>query len=267
VSSPPPGAKPGDLRAYQDALQRGHQALLAGNARQALTEYEAAAAIATDRPLPHLSAGRALLALGRAADALAAFDRAHALAPTDTGALQGRAEALARLGRPAEAAQVADQINRLVIGTPTSPASGGPAAGEEPDDVLGEAVMSRAEVLMVAAERAWQDRRVDTAVGQWLAAARYHAAAGHIDAALDACQRALLADATDARVHLEMCRLYLVRGWHDHAAERMALLARIVELDGDEELRAELVTLARAHADADPRFGALVERLGEQPPG
>jgi tetratricopeptide (TPR) repeat protein len=255
----PPSGKPDALLAYQEALRRGHQALLGGNARQALAEYESAIAVAGDRALPHLSAGRALLALNRAADALAAFERAHERSPSDTGALQGKAEALTRLGRAREAAEVAAEIERLISGA--RPATAGATTGAETD--LPESALPRAEVLMGAAERAWLDGRVDTAVGQWLAAARFHAADGHLDAALEACQRALLAEPGGPRVHLELSRLYVARGWREQAAERMELLSRLVELDGLNDVRAELAELARDTADHDPRIAALASRLGD----
>lgn len=252
MSSEQPPAKADDVLAYQEALRRGHQALLGGNPRQALTEYEAAVALASDRSLPHLSAGRALLALGRAADALAAFERASQRAPTDTGPLQGKVEALSRLGRGQEAAAVADHIQRLASGAPPV---------DQAAEQLSESALPRAEVLMVAAERAWHDGRTKTAVDQWLAAAQLHAADGHLDAALEACQRALLVAPGEPRVHLEMCRLYIASGWSEQAAERMELLARLVALEGIDEVGRELAALAREQAAVDPRIAELADRL------
>lgn len=261
MPSQPPASKPGDpLVAYQEALHRGHQALLGGDPARALTEYESAAALAADRALPHLSAGRALLALDRAADALAAFERALERGPTDSGSLQGKAEALARLGRAQDASAVVDQIGRLSERGTT------PAGGNELD-ATAESALSRAEVLVIAAERAWADNRTDTAISQWLAASRHHAAVGELDAALDACQRALLADAGDPRIHLELCRLYLARGWTALAVERMELLARLTELDERDGLRADLVELARANQHSDDRLAALALRLESPAPG
>ena len=254
MSSVPP-AKPDDLLvAYQEALRRGHQALLAGKPRDAVAEYTRAAQLADDRPLPHVSLGRALLALDRPADALAAFRRARERAPADAAALRGIADALLRLGRHDEAAQVAAEIERL---------DSMPALAADP---VAEATMPRAEVLTLAAERAWHDRRIDTAIDGWLAAAGAHAADGHLDAALDACQRALLADAGDPRVQLELCRLYLARGWRELAVERMLLLGRLLELEPVDEANAGLAALARAEAATEPRLAELADRLASPPP-
>jgi tetratricopeptide (TPR) repeat protein len=248
--------KPDDLLvAYQEALRRGHQALLAGKPRDALAEYGRAAALADDRPLPHLSLGRALMALDRPADALEAFGRARERATADPAALRGMADALLRLGRRDEADKLAAEIERLAHEPPRSAA-----------EAAAEAAMPRAEVLTIAAERAWHDRRVDTAIEQWLAAARAHAADGQLDAALDVCQRALLADAGDARVQLELCRLYVARGWHEQAVERMQLLGRLMELEPLPEVRSGLARLAREQAADEPRLAALAEQLETPPP-
>lgn len=243
------------LVAYQEALRRGHQALLAGKPRDALTEYGRAIELAGDRPLPHLSLGRALMALDRPADALAAFGRARDRATTDPAALRGMADALIRLGRIGEADRLNAEIERLAQ-----------APSRATADAAAEAALPRAEVLTIAAERAWHDRRTDTAVEQWLAAARAHAAAGQLDAALDVCQRALLADASEPRVQLELCRLYVARGWREQAIERMLLLGRLMALDPRPDVRRGLAELARSAADAEPRLVALADQLETAPP-
>lgn len=268
MSSEPASGTADDLRAYQEALSRGHQALLAGDPRRALSEYEAASRLAAERALPHLSAGRALMALGKPAEALAAFERAHERSPTDTGPLQGKVEALTRLGRQPEAAAVAEQIQELASRRQADrPAidQPSPAAALGPED--GAAVLPRAEVLLDAAERAFRDGRHETAVSQWLEAAAAHAAEGHLHAALEACQRALLADHAAPRVHLEMSRHYLAMGWTDLAAERLELLARLAEMDDSSGLRPELLRVASGAAGSDPRIAALAERLGTETSG
>jgi tetratricopeptide (TPR) repeat protein len=249
-----PPDQPDDLLvAYQEALRRGHQALMAGKPRDAVAEYTRAAELADDRALPHLSLGRALLALGRPAQALAAFGRARERAPADPAALRGVADALSRLGRRGEAARAAAELDRL-------------AAESAAAEAAAEAALPPAEALTVAAERAWHARRADAAVDGWLAAARVHAADGHLDAALDVCQRALLADPAEPRVQLELCRLYLARGWHGLAAERMLLLGRLLELEPLAGVNAELAELARSAAADDARLAALADRLASPPP-
>ena len=92
------------LERYREALRQGHQAALRGDPSAAATAYREAAALAPERPLPHVGLGTALHELGRPSEALAAFDRALELAPLDEPALRGRAAALTALGRNADAA-------------------------------------------------------------------------------------------------------------------------------------------------------------------
>ncbi len=239
--------------AYQEQLSRGHAAMAGGDVKAALVAYQAAARLADERPLPHVLVGRTLLRLNRGQDALASFERALVQAPSDAVALSGKAEALLRMGRRPEAAAVRAQMES--------------AAADDKRATDGQAsALLQPEVLAIAAERAWHDGRVEAAVDEWLAAARAFAAAGQLDAALDVCQRALLANGGAARIHLEMSRLYLAAGMAEQAAERMLLLGRLVELGDDGGLRGALSALARAHAATDPRLAQLAARLDEPSP-
>ncbi|CAN5675419.1 hypothetical protein BH23CHL7_BH23CHL7_18600 [soil metagenome] len=239
--------------AYQDHLARGHQAMSRGDARAGLAAYGAAAEMADQRALPHMLVGRAQLVLGRWADALAAFERALEREADDSAALAGKAEALLRLGRRNEAAGVRQQIERALA----------PAA----DELDAGGAMSRAELMALAGERAWRADRPEVALAEWIGAARAHAAEGHLDAALDVCQRALIADGGAASVHLEMCRLYLAVGLEEQAVERLLLLGRLAEMDTAGEVRAGLVELTSEHAALDARLAELADRLGSPPPG
>src|SRR5204862_5670741 len=68
---------------YKDALRRGHVALAGDELEVALSAYREAAALVTDRALPHASMGAVLRRLGRAEEALEAYDRAVSLNPDD----------------------------------------------------------------------------------------------------------------------------------------------------------------------------------------
>src|SRR3954453_3065903 len=68
---------------YKDALRRGHVALAGDELELALSAYREAAALVTDRALPHASMGAVLRRLGRAEEALEAYDRAVSLNPDD----------------------------------------------------------------------------------------------------------------------------------------------------------------------------------------
>lgn len=69
--------------------------------------------------------------------------------------------------------------------------------------------------------------------------------AGHHDAALDACLRALALDSSALRIHLEIARAWLARGWPDRAAQRLALLERLLALQPDKQVAAAARELFR----------------------
>jgi tetratricopeptide (TPR) repeat protein len=68
--------------------------------------------------------------------------------------------------------------------------------------------------------------------------------AGQVDAALDACYRALSIDPDATSLHLAIVELYDERGWSVLATEKLDLLDRLAALDGDVE-DAGLVAAAR----------------------
>ncbi|MFM2105138.1 MAG: Tetratricopeptide repeat [Chloroflexota bacterium] len=102
---------------------------------------------------------------------------------------------------------------------PTPVATGGVGAAQalldETDAALAAGDTGRARLLLIDLARA-------------------HVAAGRRDAALDACYRALAIAPDDLTLHLLLVQLYLENGWRDLAAEKVELLERLTELDGDE---------------------------------
>jgi len=82
--------------------------------------------------------------------------------------------------------------------------------------------------------------------------ARAQRRAGRLNAALDACYLALSLAPDDPHLHLELVALYDTRGWTTTADEKMALLRRLVELDGDLDAigRVESAVSARPAATA-----------------
>jgi len=224
---------------YRDALRLGHQLAAEGRFKEALRHYQAAAELAGSRALPHVAVGGMLLRLGQARDALAAFDRALEREPDDPDALSGRVAALLAAGRRAEAAQV-----QALMARPREPgASGAPAGDATP--------VSGADNLMATGEQARASGSVSAAVDAWLAESAEHRAAQHHDAALDACLRALALDSSSARTHLEFARIWLERGWAEHARERMQLLGRLLALAPDAQVSAALSSLAAGSGGAD----------------
>ena len=69
---------------------------------------------------------------------------------------------------------------------------------------------------------------------------------GLIDAALDACYRAVAIDPDHVDLHLGMAELYALRGWTALAAEKLALVGRIAEIDGDEDAMARVAASREA---------------------
>jgi tetratricopeptide (TPR) repeat protein len=216
---------------YAEALRAGHQFAASGQLKEALRCYRAATELATDRAVPHIALGGTLLRLGQNKDALTAYDRALELEPNDVDALTGRAAALLAAGKRAEAAQVQQQINS---GVPASP----PARG-------GATPTSAADRHLASGEQARAAGRTSAAIDAWLAESAEHRVAGHYDASLDACMRALALDASATRVHLEIARAWMARGWQDRANERLRLLDRLLALQPDKQVAAAARELTR----------------------
>lgn len=89
-----------------------------------------------------------------------------------------------------------------------------------------------------------------------LAAARGHRAAGQLHAAIDACYQALATNPADPALHLALAELYVDRGWRTAAADKLVLLARLVDLGEDAATRERLCGLATRLPD-DPRLEAI----------
>jgi tetratricopeptide (TPR) repeat protein len=121
------------------------------------------------------------------------------------------------------------------------------ADGTPPD---GLELLSRAEVALDA-------RDPETARIAYLAAARALAGEGLLVAALDACYLALAIAPDHPDHHLALVELYLELGWTGHAAEKLALLGRLIELDGNIGAHARLCELISANFPDDPTLTRL----------
>lgn len=211
---------------YAEALRAGHQFAASGELKEALKCYRLATELAGERALPHVALGGTLLRLNQPRQALAAYERALELEPGQIDALTGRAAALLAAGRRAEAAQVQEQLMHV----PGSGVSGAPAAQATPP--------TSADRYLASGEQARAAGRIDAAIDAWLAESAEHRVAGHHDAALDACLRALALDSSAPRIHLEIARAWLARGWPDRAAQRLQLLERLLALQPDRQVAA-----------------------------
>jgi tetratricopeptide (TPR) repeat protein len=87
--------------------------------------------------------------------------------------------------------------------------------------------------------------------------ARAYAHEGRFEAGLDAAHRLLQRDPGDVDAHLVLVELYVARDWNALAAEKLALLGRLADLDGDEATRQQLCAVARRVFPDDENLGAL----------
>jgi tetratricopeptide (TPR) repeat protein len=117
-----------------------------------------------------------------------------------------------------------------------------PIAGPPPDP----------DVLMNDAATALDAGDVPAARDLMLTAIAVHRAAGHLDAALDACLQLLAVAPGEPQVHLAIANLQLDHGWTALATEKIELLLRLTALTGD----------TQAEADA---HGLAAERLRDEP--
>lgn len=216
---------------YAEALRAGHQFAASGQLKEAQRCYRAATELAADRSVPHVALGGTLLRLGQTRDALAAYDRALELDPNDVNALTGRAAALLAAGRRAEAAQTQQRIS-----------AGSAAAGRVTNHA---SPSSAADRHLATGEQARLAGKFNAAIDAWLAESAEHRVAGHHDASLDACLRALILDSSAPRIHLEIARVWMARGWHERAQERLQLLDRLLALQPDKQVAAAARELAR----------------------
>jgi tetratricopeptide (TPR) repeat protein len=233
---------------YRDALKQGHLAAMQGKPKDALRHYQAAAALAVDRAQPHVSMGSLYLRLGKNKDALAAYGRAVERAPRDTDALTGQAEALLATGHGDESTKILERVSRIQRGLPD----------ELEERPLGEpGPLSRSEQLHMVGEKAFAAGDRQAAVDAWLSEAAIHAQTAHLDAALDACQRALAIASGTPRVHLELATLYFLRGWNERGVEHVLLLSRLLDLEPDAAVQDGVTQLAADHAAIDTRLARL----------
>ena len=114
----------------------------------------------------------------------------------------------------------------------------------------GGALIGQAEAVLDGGDaRGARDLFVQAAAAQ--------RAAGHVNAAIDACYLALAIAPGDAELHVTLAELYLEHGWRGPAAEKLLLLGRLIELTGEAEARERLCRLVGEQFADDPRLVAL----------
>jgi hypothetical protein len=184
---------------------------------------------------------------GRVSDACDTARRALELAESRTR--RGLVERLARRLREAPADDAAAAVLERAMGMLEPPARAAEPhepAGPPPG---GSQLVAEAEDLLHAGDAALARERL-------LAGAAAHRAAGHIDAALDACYLALGLAPADPALHLALAELYLERGWRGPAAEKLLLLGRLVGLGDDDGTRRRICEIAADRLADDARLSA-----------
>jgi tetratricopeptide (TPR) repeat protein len=274
---------------YKDALRQGHVAALQGRLDAALVAYGEAARLAPERALPLVSIAGIHLRIGDTAAALDAFDAAIDRAPRDEAALAGRADLLIRAGRRVEAAEALDLLADVEESTGrTADASDTvlraleqaeskqrrrhlerltEALREAVGDQAAEQALARAMKVLepepdVAALTADAEASLDvgdtaTARDRLLTIARIHGRAGRFGAALDACYQALAVAPADPDLHLTLAELYVDRGWRPLAAEKLVLLAQLIELVDDQGARERMCEVIADRFTGDARLAAI----------
>jgi tetratricopeptide (TPR) repeat protein len=235
---------------YKEALKQGHVAVFKGHHKEALARYQEAASLADHRPLPYVRLGSVLLQMGRAQDAIAAYDEALARAPDDPQALSGKAAALLAAGKRHQSAELAQQVARLEADQARQRA-------EQAASTQAAVRAAGPERLLAVAEASQRDGHAREAVAGFVSAAVGYQQQGHLDAALDACQRALGISLGAPAAHLQMARIYFQRGWVDRGVERLLLLSRLLTLEEDPLTREGVMQLARQHQGSEPRLATI----------
>jgi len=156
----------------------------------------------------------------------------------------------------ADAARVADALQPA--GADDSAGAAAPIA----DPVAEAAIAAHAREtealrLLAAAEQALDGRDAAAARRAYVTAATALGAAGLLAAALDACYIALGLGPQDPAPQLALAELYIQLGWASRAADKLVLLGRLVDLDGDTAARERLCVIADAHFPDDVRLAAL----------
>lgn len=242
----------GDFEALADTLERG------GRLTDACDAARRALELAESR------------ARRRTVERLTALLREQDADPTSAEALRLAMELLEPAGPPSTGADdvgvasgIDDRPADAPAGTLTAPSGEAPAApGAPAKDAAAEPAAAEPEIdlaaELVAAESMLDARDVAGARASLLAIAALQRGLGRLDAALDACLVLMAIDPSDSELQLEIAANQLARGWSALATEKVRLLERLAELNGDTEGLANLAAFATrnglvaAEASADP---------------
>ena len=124
------------------------------------------------------------------------------------------------------------------------------ASAEPAPQPTGDELLAAAE----AAEEAGDDSSLRSLL---LWTARAYAREGRFEAGLDTAHRLLMRSPSDVDAHLVLVELYVARSWDALAAEKLLLLGRLADLDGDDVTRRRLCQAASRAFPGNERLEAL----------
>jgi tetratricopeptide (TPR) repeat protein len=127
-----------------------------------------------------------------------------------------------------------------------------PEPEPEPEPELPDPV-----ALSAAAEEALDAGDPGAARDGLLAAADAYRRTGRRLAAIDACYLALAVAPADVDLHLMLAEIYLEYGWRAPAVDKLLLLGRLAELDGDPATRVRVCLVVRDRLPDEPRLTDL----------
>ena len=257
-----------------------------GDLRAGLREFDLALARAPRDEASLAGRADALTGLGRRADAAETLDRLAAVleaAGKSPEALDMARRALALAEGKSRRRQVERLAERVEGPASTAAVAAGPEEAGDGEAETGEAADGTAVAAgseaepaapvktvaeppapivdgverMTEAEDAYERGDLELARREALVAAEAFRRQGQQAAAIDACYLALTVAPDDAALHLVLVSLYLERGWRGRAAEKLLLLGRLAELDGNEEARVQLCAVVAAEFPGNPQLAAL----------
>jgi hypothetical protein len=129
---------------------------------------------------------------------------------------------------------------------------------DSPLDTVGESQhQPTGDELLAASEAAELSGDSTTLRSLLLWTARAYAREGRYEAGLDATHRLIQRAPGDVDAHLVLVELYVARDWNNLAAEKLALLGRLAELNHDEPTRQRLCKVASRVFPKDERLSSL----------
>jgi tetratricopeptide (TPR) repeat protein len=250
-----------ELGRLAEAMASFDRALLIAPLDEGALRGRAATLVALGRPgeaaVTLIGLAESIEADGRPADALERAREALVLesTPARFRLVARLAAAVRQVGGAASAARRASTApdpeakDAAVSGPPADRAAMVRGAGSRSRPV-GATLVAEADALVDAG-------RLAEARDRYVLAAQALREGGRLLAALDACHLALAIAPADAELHLLLAELFDDRGWSTEAADKLVLLARLLDLEGDRPTRERLCRLVAERFAADPRLAAI----------